>query len=63
MHYGIIVINFTEGKRRENSSVAFGKEAVGNDFWRNDLFFSGMMTTPRCKGAGNFIKVKYYFPP
>ena len=32
MHYGIIVINFTEGKRRENSSAAFGKEAVGNGF-------------------------------
>ena len=32
-HDGISMSNFTAGKRRENSSVAFGKEDAGNDFW------------------------------
>jgi len=30
--------NFTEGWRRENSSVAFGKTAVGNELLGNAFF-------------------------
>jgi len=38
VHDGIFKSNFTAGKRRENSSVAFGKTAVGNDFLGNAFF-------------------------
>jgi len=34
MHDGIVVVNFAAGKRRENSSVAFGKVAIGNARFR-----------------------------
>jgi len=30
--------NFAAGRRRENSSVAFGKVAVGNEFLGNAFF-------------------------
>jgi len=42
MHDGISIINLTTGRRRENSSAAFGKVAVGNAFFR-ECIFSGMM--------------------
>ena len=42
MHNGIFKSNFTAGKKRENSSAAFGKTAVGNDSL-GYAFFSGMM--------------------
>ena len=38
MHDGIMVINFTAGKRREDNSVAFGKVAVGNELLGNAFF-------------------------
>jgi len=41
VHDGIILINFTAGKRRENSSAAFGKKAVGNARFKECFF--GMM--------------------
>jgi len=46
--------NFTAGRRRENSSIAFGKTAVsneplGNAFFRNDAL-------QRCKEAGRHRK-------
>ena len=41
MHDGIFKSNFIEGKRRENSSVAFGEEAAGNELLGNAFF--GMM--------------------
>ena len=42
VHDGISMSNFTEGWRRENSSVAFGKTAVGNELLGN-AFFPGLM--------------------
>ena len=42
VHDGIFKSNFTAGKRRENSSIAFGKEATGNDILGN-AFLGGMM--------------------
>ncbi|HII16276.1 TPA: hypothetical protein HA361_00005, partial [Candidatus Woesearchaeota archaeon] len=47
VHDGIMVINFTAGKRRESSSVAFGKVAVGNEFLGN-AFLGGLMPILRC---------------
>ena len=49
-HNGIFKSNLTAGKKRENSSTAFGKTAVsneplGNAFFRNDAL-------QRCKEAG-----------
>ena len=38
VHDGIFKSNFAAGKRRENSSVAFGKVAVGNELLRNAFF-------------------------
>jgi len=38
VHDGIFKSNFTAGKRRENSSAAFGKVAVGNELLRNAFF-------------------------
>jgi len=38
VHDGIMVINFTAGKRREDNSVAFGKVAVGNELLGNAFF-------------------------
>jgi len=35
VHDRIVVINFTTGRRRENISVAFGKEANGNELLGN----------------------------
>ena len=32
-HDGIVVINFTVSKRRENGNADFGKTAVGNALW------------------------------
>jgi len=37
-HDGISKSNFTAGKRRENSSAAFGKTAVGNALLGNAFF-------------------------
>jgi len=34
MHDRISMSNFTTGRRRESSSIAFGKVAVGNAFFR-----------------------------
>jgi len=34
----MFIINLTAGKRRENSSADFGKEAVGNELSGNALF-------------------------
>jgi len=38
VHDGIIFINFTAGKRRENISVAFGKVTVSNELLGNAFF-------------------------
>jgi len=38
VHGGIFKSNFTAGKRREISSVAFGKVAVGNEILGNAFF-------------------------
>jgi len=38
VHDGIFKSNFTAGRRRESSSVAFGKVAVGNELLRNAFF-------------------------
>jgi len=38
VHDGIFKSNFTAGRRRENSSIAFGKEAVGNELSGNAFF-------------------------
>ncbi|HII16676.1 TPA: hypothetical protein HA361_02060 [Candidatus Woesearchaeota archaeon] len=38
MHDGISMSNFTADRGRENSSVAFGKEAVGNELLGNVFF-------------------------
>jgi len=40
--------NFTAGRRRENSSVAFGKVAVGNELLGNALF-PGLMPIKAAK--------------
>src|SRR3989339_928813 len=37
-HDGIFKSNFTAGRRRKNSSVAFGKEAVGNELLVDGFF-------------------------
>jgi len=41
VHDGISIVNFTAGKRRENSSVAFGKVAGGNARFLG-MHFSGL---------------------
>jgi len=41
VHNGTIIINFIVGRRRENSSVAFGKVAVGNEFLGNAFSHAG----------------------
>jgi len=38
VHEGIFKSNFTAGKRRENSSAAFGKEDVSNELLGNAFF-------------------------
>jgi len=38
VHDGISMSNFTAGRRRENSSAAFGKVAVGNELLGNAFF-------------------------
>jgi len=48
VHDGIFKSNFAAGKRRENSSVAFGKVAVGNAFFR-ECIFSGMTPVKAAK--------------
>jgi len=47
VHNGTIIINFIVGRRRENSSVAFGKAAAGNDFW--ECISSGAMPAKAAK--------------
>ena len=49
-HDGIFKSNFTAGRRRKNSSVAFGKVAVGNELLV-DAFF-GSDAERSCKEAG-----------
>ena len=39
VHEGIFKSNFTAGRRRENSSVAFGKVAVSNELLGNAFFW------------------------
>jgi len=46
VHDGIIVVNFAAGSRRENSSIAFGKVAAGNELLGN-AFFPGLMPLTR----------------
>ena len=58
VHDGIFKSNLTLSRRREDSSVAFGKVAVGNEFLGNAFFRNDALQ--RCKEAGNFIKVNYY---
>jgi len=38
VHDGISMSYLTVGKRRENSSIAFGKVAVGNELLGNAFF-------------------------
>jgi len=46
VHDGISKSNFAAGSRRENSSIAFGKVAVGNELLGN-AFFPGLMPLTR----------------
>ena len=59
MHDGITMSNFTAGRRRENSSVAFGKVAVGNELLGNALF-PGLMPIKAAKRQASLIMVKGY---
>jgi len=45
--------NFAAGRRRENSSIAFGKVAVGNELL-GTAFFPGMMPFVITKGQAGF---------
>ena len=60
-HDGIFKSNFTAGKRRENSSAAFGKVAVGNELL-GDAFFPGLMpfviTEGQACSSNRFMMVK-----
>ncbi|HII16726.1 TPA: hypothetical protein HA361_02310 [Candidatus Woesearchaeota archaeon] len=47
VHDGISIIHFAAVRRRENSSIAFGKAAVGNELLGN-AFFHGLMPILRC---------------
>ena len=38
VHGGIFKSNFTAGKKKESSSAAVGKEAVGNELLGNAFF-------------------------
>ena len=53
VHDGIFILNFAAGKRRENSSIAFGKVAVGNELLGN-AFFPGMMPVKAAKRQAGF---------
>jgi len=55
VHGGISIINFTAGERRENNSVAFGKETVGNELLGN-AFFPGLMPIARYKEASRLVE-------
>ena len=48
VHDGISKSNFAAGSRRENSSIAFGKVAVGNELLGNALF-PGLMPIKAAK--------------
>jgi len=50
VHDGIFKSNLTLGRRRENSSVAFGKVAVGNALLGNAFFRNDARQS--CKEAG-----------
>jgi len=45
VHDGIFKSNFTAGRRREGSSVAFGKVAVSNDILGNAFFGNDAKST------------------
>ncbi|HII16652.1 TPA: hypothetical protein HA361_01940 [Candidatus Woesearchaeota archaeon] len=51
-HDGNIILNFTTGRRRESSSVAFGKETGGNGLL--GIAFSGAMPIVITKGQASF---------
>jgi len=50
VHDGIYNLNFAAGKRRENNSVAFGKEAVGNELLGNAFFRNDALRNYRWAG-------------
>jgi len=52
VHDGMFIINFIVGRRRENSSVAFGKVAVGNAF-------SGLPPMPRYNQGRRAAKLSF----
>jgi len=46
VHDGISIINLTTGRMGENSSIAFGKVAVGNAFFR-ECILGGLIPRAR----------------
>jgi len=63
VHEGIFKSNFTAGKRRENSSAAFGKTAVSNEPLGNAFFRNDALRNYRGTGSdrvAGFMMVKYY---
>ena len=63
VHDGIFILNFAAGKRRENSSIAFGKVAVGNALLGNAFFRNDALRNYRGTGSdrvAGFMMVKYY---
>ena len=50
VHDGIFKSNFTVSKRKENSSVAFGKVAVGNELLGNAFFRNDALRNYRWAG-------------
>jgi len=48
-HDGIFMSNFTSGRMGENGNAAFGKAAIGNDFW--ECIFSWIDASQSCKEA------------
>ena len=54
VHDGIFKSNFTAGKRREISSVAFGKVAVGNEILGNAFCGSDAYATLQSGQSGSW---------
>jgi len=57
VHDGIIVINFTEGKRRNKAKALGSKKAIGNEFLGNALFPGLMPFTAAKRQATSYCEV------